>query len=252
MSVDAASFPERPAVFLDFDGTLVDIAPTPQAVHVPDSLKRTLRELEPRLDGALALVSGRALADLDRMFAPHRFAAAGVHGCELREPTGRTAYPPVNEAMLDTARERFAAFASRHPGVLVEDKGYALALHYRLAADLADDARAVVDAVLEETSDSFDLQLGKCVLELRPSGYSKGSAISAFMEEAPFAGRTPVFIGDDVTDEDGFRVVNALGGLSMRVGRTGASEARHRLPDVAAVHRWLDDLLQALPTRTGA
>jgi trehalose 6-phosphate phosphatase len=231
------------AVFLDVDGTLLDIAPTPEAVVVSDRIKTLLSDLSTRVNGALALVSGRSIRTLDALFDPLRMAAAGVHGCERRDASGHVLLPEVDVARVAAARDELIAWTLRHPGTLLEDKQYALALHYRLAPHLEAPALSEIESALAML-DSHELQRGKFVFEIRPAGYSKGGAIHAFMREAPFRGRQPLFIGDDVTDEAGFISVNELGGLSVRVGRESATAARYRLRNVADVIRWLESLVQ--------
>lgn len=230
------------ALFLDVDGTLLEIAATPQEVRASDRLKRLLKELSGKLDGALALVSGRGLADLDALFAPHRFAAAGVHGVERRDAEGRLHYPDFEPTRLDAARERLRAFVRGREGLLLEDKGHGLAVHFRRAPQHAPLVLDEIATVLAALGPDFLLQRGKCVFEIRARGYNKGTAIAAFMREPPFRGRTPVFAGDDVTDEDAFGVVNELGGLSIRVGAAGATQAQRRMRSVADVHDWLEAL----------
>lgn len=239
------------ALFLDVDGTLLEIAETPGAVIVSESLKTLLGELSVRLDGALALVSGRSVQSLDALFAPLRFTAAGVHGCERRETTGCIMRPKIDAVKFASARDELAVWVRQHPGSLLEDKGYALALHYRRAPELETSAQARVVSMLSRMGGDYELQRGKAVFEIRPAGFSKGKAIQTFMQEPPFAGRLPVFIGDDVTDEDGFAIVNALGGLSIRVGQVAtsvATAAKYHLADVNEVIAWLRSL--PLPART--
>jgi trehalose 6-phosphate phosphatase len=232
---------DRWALFLDVDGTLLEIAETPESVRVPPNLKHVLSEASSRLGGALALVSGRPIADLDRLFAPLRLCASGVHGCERRNPDGTIDRPEVAPEALAPVRQELQAFAARHPGLLVEDKGFGVALHFRLAPELADQARALMDALCRKLGPQFALQSGKCVMEIRPTGFSKGTSIRAFMHVPPFAGRTPVFIGDDLTDEDGFAVVNELGGVSIKVG-DAPTVAQQRLASVRDVWRWIENL----------
>ncbi len=227
------------ALFLDVDGTLIEIASTPHAVIVTDDLKALLRTLANRLGSALALVSGRSIPTLDALFAPLHLAAAGIHGCERRAADGHLVRPTIDEHRFAAARDELAQWSGRHPGSLLEDKGYALALHYRLAPALESAALGEALRALQQLGGTHELQRGKFVFELRPAGYSKGTAIAAFMAEAPFRGRRPVFIGDDVTDEDGFAVVNRLGGISIRVGNVAQTAAQHHLADVDAVRRWL-------------
>lgn len=227
------------ALFLDVDGTLLEIAETPYAVVVPDALKLVLDALSSRLQGALALVSGRSVETLDALFSPYRFSAAGIHGCELRPAGSAIEYPAVDATQLAAARDTLSAWTQRHPGTLLEDKRYALALHYRLRPELEAAALAAVLPVLTMLGGTFELQRGKSVYEIRPMNYSKGSAIQSLMRTVPFAGRTPMFIGDDITDESGFALVNQLGGVSVCVGEREPTAARHRLANVDTVIRWL-------------
>jgi trehalose 6-phosphate phosphatase len=234
---------DRPwALFLDVDGTLLDIVDRPDAVRVPADLGRTLEAAAEREQGALALISGRSLDQLDTLFAPHRFCAAGLHGLERRNAHGDVLRPSVSEAALGLARERLRDFVRRDPGLLLEDKRLSLALHFRGAPQLEEDARRAMQALCAELGPQMQLQEGKCVLELKPAGASKRTAIEAFMHEAPFAGRVPVFAGDDVTDEDGFAAVNALGGYSIRVGCEGPTQARCRVEGVTQLRDWLESM----------
>lgn len=229
------------ALFLDVDGTLLEIAATPDAVRVPASLKHTLSSLSARLDGALALVSGRSVRTLDALFTPFHFPAAGIHGCERREANGCILRPEIDMPRFARVRDDLAAWTQAHPGTLLEDKGYALALHYRLAPQFADAALTAAESALRQI-ETHELQRGKFVFEIRPAGYSKGGAIEAFMREIPFRGRKPLFIGDDITDEAGFAVVNRLGGISIRVGEVASTAARYRLAHVDEVVAWLNAL----------
>ncbi|KPK05316.1 MAG: hypothetical protein AMS20_06810 [Gemmatimonas sp. SG8_28] len=242
---------ERWAVFLDVDGTLLELADTPDAVHVSSALVGLLEVLDRVLDGALALVSGRPLDELDRLFRPVRLAAAGVHGAELRLPDGRVARAPVDRDALAQVRQAFSAFAGTHPGVLVEDKGAGVTLHYRLAPSLADEARTLGTEWAGRVGDDFQLLQGKMVVELRARSATKGTAVRQYLAEPPFSGRRAVYLGDDVTDEDAFAAVNQLGGISVVVGDRQPSAARFRLPDVAAVHVWLAGLAEHLERHRG-
>jgi trehalose 6-phosphate phosphatase len=226
------------ALFLDVDGTLLPIASHPDAVQVPVNLLELLNRLSGRLQGALALISGRSIADLDKLFAPLALSCAGVHGLERR---GADAVIHREDAvhLLEPLRSPLADFARRNDGLLVEDKQQSLALHYRNAPSHAAEAEAFLRKLIDTGSPSLELHRGKMVFEVRPGGAHKGTAIAAFMNEAPFAGRKPVFIGDDVTDEDGFETVNRLGGLSIRVGRDENTSATCSLADEAAVFAWL-------------
>jgi len=234
------------ALFLDVDGTLLEIEREPGAVHVSERLCEILADLKEAVGGALALVSGRSLQQLDRLFSPLRLSAAGLHGLErrnLRSEVVRAKPPPT---LLEAARARLSAFADQHEGVLLEDKGLTLALHYRNAPEQQAAAARVAREAAAASHGALGLLEGKMVYELKPPGCDKGQAIAAFMREAPFAGRQPVFAGDDVTDEAGFAIVNQLGGLSIRIGvDERASAARHGHEDVSAMQAWLSDLLAA-------
>ncbi|HMA90948.1 MAG TPA: trehalose-phosphatase [Burkholderiales bacterium] len=226
------------AFFLDLDGTLLEHAERPDAVRVGAAVRKLLAGLQEGAGGALALISGRSVADIDQLCAPLVLPAAGQHGVERRDAAGRMHRHEFPEQPLRHAAARLAAYAAQHPGLVLEDKGYSLALHFRLAPWRADEAREFVGGAVAELGDGFELQAGKMVYELKPGGRDKGTAIGDFMAERPFRDRTPVFIGDDLTDEFGFSVVNRLGGQSIKVG-DGASVARWRIADAAAVRRWL-------------
>jgi len=243
------ALPADAALFLDVDGSLLPFAPRPDAVEVPPALLERLTALQQALGGALALVSGRNLATLDLLFAPGVFAAAGLHGVERRR-FGHAGVAGDAPPALLRARDAAIALIDAHPGALVEDKGAALGLHWRMvapehkaAAELA--LRAFAAGALTGLPD-YQLQPGDHVIELRPRHADKGSAILAFLEEAPFAGRVPVFAGDDLTDEPGFSAVNARGGISVLVGDRAGSAARFRLSDPAALHAWLGVTADAL------
>lgn len=246
---DGTSRPLRPsrgwALFLDVDGTLLHLADTPEAVEVGEHLRGVLRALQPLLGGAIALISGRRIEDLDRLFAPLRLPAAGLHGLEHRGADGRTRMLG-DPGMLDSLRRPLAEFAAGHEGVLLEDKGRALALHYRRAPDLAAACRRLVARLMARGGRGLSVIDGKMVLEIKPRLADKGEAVRGLLAEPPFAGRTPVFIGDDATDEDAFLAVNALDGYSVRVGDYPNSKARYRLADVDAVVAWLESLPRVL------
>jgi trehalose 6-phosphate phosphatase len=232
------------ALFLDVDGTLVEIEREPGAVHVPERLCRILADLQGATDGALALVSGRALQQLDQLFSPLCLSAAGLHGLERRVRCKDVIRAAPDPAILAAARERLASFAARHAGVMLEDKGLTLALHYRKAPEQQQAAATLVREVVRASAGGLLLLEGKMVFELKPPGCDKGQAIAAYMAEAPFAGRRPVFAGDDVTDEAGFAIVNQMGGVSIRIGadqRPTAAAYGHA--DVGAMQSWLVELL---------
>lgn len=221
------------ALFLDFDGTLVDIAPQPGAVVVPSSLVPTLAALQQYLGGAVAVVSGRPIAEIDQFLAPLQLPSAGVHGAERRTPGGQIERVPA--LPMEEVEQAAQALAARHPGLLVEHKQSSLALHYRAVPELQDECLAAMQAAVSR-SPGLTLLRGKMVAEAKPSGTSKGGAIEAFLREPPFAGRTPVFVGDDVTDEVGFSTVQRLGGLGVKVGE-GPTVAWQRLPSPADLRR---------------
>jgi trehalose 6-phosphate phosphatase len=230
------------ALFLDVDGCLLELAETPDAVTVPAGLGAQLEVLRMRLGGALALVSGRAIAKIDMLFAPSRFAAAGLHGLE-RRIDGHDVVVPAMPSALPRIADEARLLATRYPGALIEDKGVALGLHWRQAPAAEAPLQAFAAQVLSRLP-GYRLQQGRDVVELRPDGIDghsidKGSAIAAFLQAPPFAGRVPVFAGDDLTDESGFATVNTHGGISILVGERAATDARFRLRDPPAVRDWL-------------
>ena len=230
------------ALFLDFDGCIVDIASTPEAVDVPDWLPSLLVALREALGGAVAIVTGRPIGQIDGFLGTAVPAVAGLHGLERRTANGGIVRPPLPRSDLREVRALLEAFAAERPGVLVEDKKYTLALHYRLAPSLRDECREVVNAALKGALRGWQVIEGKFVFEIRPREHDKGTAIEAFMGEAPFLGRTPVFCGDDITDEDGFEVVNARGGESIRVGEGPATRATVQVDTVGELLDWLTRL----------
>lgn len=229
------------ALFLDVDGTLIDFAATPDSVQVRPALIDTLGALHRGLHGALALISGRPLAQLDVLFAPLRLPAAGLHGLEPRGTAPRAAAPPALAALRARAEEA----ASLFPGAVVEDKGATLALHWRGNPAAEPALRALADAALP-TLPGYRAQPGNHVVELRPEGADKGAAIAALLDTAAFRGRVPVFIGDDLTDEHGFAATLARGGSGILVGDRRPTVATHTLPDTAAVYAWLQQAARAL------
>ena len=229
------------AYFFDIDGTLIDISPTPWEVKAERELIALIEHLYDLTGGALALISGRSIEDIDSIFQREHLPVAGQHGVERRSARGEITHHPVTAATLDASRERLREAAARHPALLLEDKGFSLALHYRRAPALASFAHRLMRTLQQDIGSDYTILAGKRIVELKPSGKDKGQAVTEFMAESPFKGRLPVFVGDDVTDEYGFAVVNALGGHSIKVGR-GASAARWRLADVAAVRNWLENV----------
>lgn len=229
------------ALFHDFDGSLVALAERPGAVVVGADLRTLLLALASHLDGAFALVSGRQLADLDRHFGGCRFAGAGVHGAELRRLAGGVIDVVQSAHVLGLVQALQCHFAD-DPRILVEDKRQSVALHYRLAPQREAECTEIMERLA--LSEGFKVQPGKMVLEALPKGIDKGLALHALMASAPFAGRVPVFVGDDATDEHGMAAAQMLGGFGIKVG-SGASVAQYRLHSVAHVHGWLAAALPA-------
>jgi trehalose 6-phosphate phosphatase len=227
------------AYFFDFDGTLVDFSDAPGGVHLDPDLVDLIATLVRSAGGAVALISGRSIADIDRLLPDARLPVAGQHGIERRSAVGQISRHAFPSDGLDRARVALTAAAARHPGLMLEDKGLSLALHYRRAPRLAGFAHRLVRSLANHVGTDFCVQAGKRVVEMKPAGKDKGMAVLEFMDEAPFRGRTPVFVGDDVTDEFGFETVNRLHGHSVKVG-PGRTVARWRLPDVRTVRAWLD------------
>lgn len=232
------------ALFLDFDGTLVELASRPEAVVIAPTLTSTLATLYGQLGGALALVSGRRMSDLDGFLAPLQLPASVEHGGQRRNAGGLLISAPATDlrAVLQAAE----GLVQQHAGLQLERKNLSLSLHYRHAPDLEN---LCLEVMREAVARSPGLQMmhGKCVIDLKPTGVSKGTAIAAFMDEAPFAGRVPVFAGDDVTDEDGFEQVLRMGGHAIKIG-PGLTLAKHRCDSVAQLSQWL--LSSRTPSRT--
>lgn len=232
---------ERPALFLDLDGVLAPLAPTPDAVGPDPRRSAVLKALERRLDGRLAIVSGRTIAEVDRISDRSAASVSGVHGLERRRRDGSIdrAAPAAGVAQALAALK---AFAATRPGLVVEDKGVSAGLHYRQAPEREAESWALAKDLAWRTG--LSLQPGALVVELKTPGADKGTAIRAFMAEAPFRGATPIMLGDDLTDEHGFEAAAALGGFGVLVGPERPTAARHRLQDVAAVLDWLEAVAQ--------
>ena len=222
------------AVLLDVDGTLLDLADTPHSVAVPQRLKHALKALELQSGGAMSFVSGRSIADLDRLFAPLRLAAVAGHGAELRARAD--GMPQRYEATIPAdLRQRLMEFGASHEGIIVEDKGYSLALHYRLVPQSGTSVHAAAVAVCADYPQyALDVLAGKFMVEVKPSGFNKGTGIRELMKCAPFRGRQPIFIGDDVTDEAAFAVLPEFDGIGFSVGR--------ELPGVAGFFQTPNDV----------
>ncbi|HYG04828.1 MAG TPA: trehalose-phosphatase [Stenotrophomonas sp.] len=231
------------ALFLDVDGTLIDFAEDPTQVRLLPQVREAVGRLSDRLGGAVALVSGRPLSQLDALFAPLRLPAAGLHGHELRgDVAARAAMPEAEDTAgwLHGLHQRAAHMALAHPGVLVEDKGVSMALHWRSAPEAADAVLAFAQTQIGELA-GYRLQPGDHVVEFVPLGSDKGVAVRMMMQRAPFQGRVPVFVGDDLTDEYGFAAAQDAGGWAVRVGSREPSVARYSLASTLAVHAWLQE-----------
>ncbi len=235
------------ALFLDVDGTLVGFRNDPDEVQASASLKATLAALHAALDGALALVSGRAVSDLDRLFGPPLVSTAGLHGLQRRRADASTDNRQPGPDRVDALHREVAALAARLPEMRVEDKNICVALHYREAPahkrDIVAGARRIADRL-----PGYETQPGDHIIEIKPAGMDKGRAVEAFLREAPFAGRLPVYLGDDLTDEHAFAAINTHHGISIRVGDREPTHARFTLHDPQTVEDWLRQVLEATTT----
>ncbi len=225
------------ALFLDIDGTLAEFADTPEAVRIDPAMAMLLPALMRELSGALAIVTGRAITSADALFPGLTLPMAGQHGCERRDAAGAIHMHAPVKATQAKLRDLLSGLALRHPELMLEDKGATIALHYRATPQLASHVHRTLRRSVD-AAEGYQLQQGRMLLEVRPDDRDKGTAIVDFMAEHPFAGRVPVFIGDDRTDEHGFVAVERLGGWSVKVG-PGRTSARFRLPDPSAVRDWL-------------
>ena len=235
------------ALFLDIDGTLIEFVSRPENARIPTTLLATLERLDAALNGALAVVSGRGMADIDRLFAPLKFSAAGQHGAEIRlTPDGDIETFAPNSTAFDVIESRVARFIETHPGIRIEDKGRSVAFHYREAEHYRDPLRVLlIDAVAPYEADLQILDSHLC-FDVKSRRVSKGAAINALMAAPRFAARNPIFFGDDRTDEDGFAAVNAMGGRSVLVGPARESLAPERLESPHDLREWLDQCAEAL------
>ena len=230
------------AVLLDIDGTLLDLAPTPREVWVPPGLAKTLSRLHEKTSGALALVSGRSLNDIDLIFAPEQFPAVGGHGAEMRVAIDSESVAVHAPPMDKELKRRLAAITKLSPGILLEDKGYSLALHYRLAPHAEKVIYEAVSLIRADLPNApIEVLPGKCVCEIKHSGFTKATGVRELMTHAPFRGRLPVFIGDDVTDESVFAIMPDFGGLAFSVGRRAQGVAGH-FDEPRDVRAWLAHL----------
>jgi trehalose 6-phosphate phosphatase len=234
---DSLSLAET-AFFFDFDGTLVELASTPDGIFVPRSVPDILTALRRATNGAVAVVSGRGIDNIDSFLRMPDLPVAGMHGAERRDSNGDVQRIGFNDERLLRMEHALEAVVKANPGMLLEIKGAALALHYRNAAEREPAARAATERLVAEYADAYVLQPGKMVYEIKPKDVDKGRAVRAYMTEPPFTGRKPVFIGDDLTDEKGFAVVNEFDGLSVKVG-PGDTVARTRIESVELLLDWL-------------
>lgn len=232
------------ALFLDVDGTLLHLRQTPDGVDRSERVCQILEDIMVCLGGAVALVSGRTIQNLDELFVPHRFPVAGLHGLERRDAAG-IVHSHSESEVLDTLRPPLMEVADAHEGVILEDKSRALAIHYRQAPEKAAEIQSLVEDLVRPLAHELHVIHGKMVTEIKPWHADKGSAIGDFMNEPPFKGRVPVFIGDDTTDEDGFAFVNQMNGYAIRVGDgegdSVETAARYSLEDVDEVIAWLEN-----------
>jgi trehalose 6-phosphate phosphatase len=232
------------AILLDIDGTLLELAPTPREVWVPPGLSDTLNRLLAKTSGALALVSGRSLNDIDLIFAPDQFPAVGGHGAEMRLANDGEAVATHAPPMDKELKRRLAAIAKLSPGILLEDKGYSLALHYRLAPHAEKAIYAAVSLIRADLPNApIEVLPGKCVCEIKHSGFNKASGVIELMNHEPFKGRLPIFVGDDVTDESVFAIMPDFGGLPFSVGRRARGVANH-FGEPRDVREWLARLAE--------
>lgn len=230
------------ALFLDFDGTLVEIASSPNAVKVAPGLNELLSKVSWHLNGAVAVITGRPIEAIDKHLKGSVRAVAGIHGAERRTSLGHIIHAEIPARMLDPAREAMSVFCRAHPGVVAEDKGISIALHYRNAPALGPQCRAIVDECAAASHGQLERLDGNMVVELKPASVRKAVAMSAYMNEPPFAGRRPVFVGDDLTDESAFVAVAHTNGYGVIVGDRTPTAASNRLASVAALHAWLTTL----------
>lgn len=241
MSLPHPSEPEHFAFFFDFDGTLADIAARPEDVEVTDATREALSALRHSLEGAVAIITGREIAAIDRFLKPVQMPVAGVHGLTRRDATGQMHRPEYDGDALQAVQTKLEGFVAQEPGLLLEAKQGALALHYRLRPELEGVCLEVMEKAVDRAP-SITVRRGKMVIEAVGHSGNKGEAIESFLTERPFAGRVPVFAGDDLTDEDGFASVNRLQGISIKVGQ-GDTQARYRVRDREELLSWLNAII---------
>ena len=244
MSLPQVRGPRTIAFFLDFDGTLVELAERPDVIRLAERTRDILSRLAVATGGAVAIVTGRDIADLDRFLAPLRLPAAGIHGLTRRSPTGQSHAAPLDQSFLRHAELLLVPLVMAEPGLLLERKSNAVALHYRARPDLEETCRTVMEQ-LAALCPGIQIKRGKMVFEAKPYGADKGTAILDFLKEPPFVGRQPVVAGDDITDEDAFTAVNAVGGIAIKIG-PGPTLARYAAADSTIFLDWLHATALAL------
>jgi trehalose 6-phosphate phosphatase len=225
---------------LDVDGTLIELTDSPLETFADPELKTLLSQVAERLGGALALISGRSIEYLDALFSPLKLPAAGLHGVERRKASGIMHGASFVDTQLTAARAAVNALVQAQPGTSVEDKGRTIAVHFRMAPQREAAVRQALIEIAKPLGTNYHIQEGSMVLEIKPRGFSKATAIKAFMHEPPFSGRQPVFVGDDLTDQDGFRIVEDQGGISIAVG--DRVKGQFRFDTVAGVRHWLQEI----------
>lgn len=248
MPLPDLSDPRTIAFFLDFDGTLVELAERPDTIQLAEKTRDVLARLVDVTGGAVAIITGREIADLDRFLAPLQLAAAGVHGLTRRSGSGDSHAFPLDAHFLRLAEQLLAPLVLAEPGLLLERKSNAVALHYRSRPELETACGAVMDRLAAECP-GIQIKRGKMVFEAKPGGANKGTAVLDFLKEEPFVGRRPLFAGDDTTDEDAFAIVNALDGITIKIG-AGSTVARHAADGTAGFLEWLYATAVALQRET--
>lgn len=236
--------PARAAIFLDFDGTLVEFAEHPELVRLAPEVRRDIGLIAELVHGALAIITGRDIGKIDEFLSPLVLPVAGVHGLTRRSADGAVHRFPIDQTAIEILMDRLQTFAGGTPQLLLERKQGSVALHYRKSPELEASCVKAVDGAVSDLAGIHVLR-GKMVIEAKVDFGDKGSAVGDFMAEKPFAGRIPVFAGDDVTDEDAFRTVNESHGISIKVGR-GTTSAHYRVESINAFHKWLHDLVTTL------
>lgn len=239
--IDLYALPQDVALFFDCDGTLAEIVREPQLARVKPEIIMLVQKLAAHAGGALAIVSGRSISQLDSLFAPLHLPVAGVHGAERRTCDGTIFRQASEEEKIGKVSGQVALFAEANPGLIFEQKPVSAALHYRIRPDLEGLVKAFTQKIVAENPGLYALQ-GKMVVEISASSATKGDAVHAFMNEAPFSGRRPIFVGDDVTDEDGFQAANELNGVGIKIG-PGPTLASLRVDDLGEFHSWLKALV---------